>query len=81
MSESQGRIVPVHYRLLVRVFERDGFSIRRRKGDHIVMTKPGIRRPVVITSSPRMVEPMHILSNMRTAGMSRQRYFQLLDEA
>jgi predicted RNA binding protein YcfA (HicA-like mRNA interferase family) len=73
------RIVPVRYRTRVRVFEREGFSISRTKGDHIVMTKPGIRRPVVIPSSPRMVEPMLILSNMRTAGMSRQRYFQLLD--
>lgn len=80
MRPTDRRIVPVRYRTLIRIFERDGFSISRTKGDHIVMTKPGIRRPVVITSSPRMVEPMHILSNMRTAGMSRQRYFQLLDE-
>lgn len=46
-----------------------------------MMKKPGVRRPVVIKTSPRYVAVGHIRSNMRTAGMSRGRYFQLLDEA
>ncbi len=49
------RITPVDHRILVQVFEKDGFTISRRKGDHIVMTKPGNLRPVVIKSSPREV--------------------------
>ncbi len=31
------KITPVPYTKLVKVFERDGFVIRRRKGDHIIM--------------------------------------------
>ncbi len=45
-----------------------------------MMTKPGVRRPVVIKTSPRMVAVTHIRTNMRTAGMSRETYFRLLDD-
>ena len=46
-----------------------------------MMTKPGVRRPVVIKTSPGEVPVTHILTNMRTAGMSRETYFRLLDDA
>ena len=73
------RITPVDYRTLIRVFELDGFTVSRQKGDHIVMTKPGIPRPVVIKTSPRQVPVTHIRTNLATAGMSRERYFELLE--
>ena len=74
------RITPVHYRTLIRVFELDGFTVSRKKGDHIVMTKPGVPRPVVIKTSPRKVPVTHIRTNLTTAGMSRERYFELLEQ-
>jgi predicted RNA binding protein YcfA (HicA-like mRNA interferase family) len=61
------------------VFELDGFTVSRQKGDHIVMTKPGVPRPVVIKTSPRQVPVTHIRTNLATAGMSRERYFELLE--
>jgi predicted RNA binding protein YcfA (HicA-like mRNA interferase family) len=67
--------------MLIRVFELDGFTVSRQKGDHIVMTKPGVLRPVVIKTSPRKVPVMHIQSNLATAGINRERYFQLLEQA
>ncbi|RPF42649.1 putative RNA binding protein YcfA (HicA-like mRNA interferase family) [Thermodesulfitimonas autotrophica] len=73
------RITPVHYTLLVRVFECDGWKVTRQKGDHLVMTKPGAKRPLVIKTSPRLVPITHIRTNMTTAGMSRERYFEILD--
>ena len=73
------KITPVHYRILIRVFELDGFAVSRQKGDHIVMTKPGVPRPVVIKTSPRKVPVLHIRTNMTTAGISRERYFELLE--
>jgi predicted RNA binding protein YcfA (HicA-like mRNA interferase family) len=39
------KIVPIPYQELVRVFEMDGFVLKRQKGDHLIMTKPGVRRP------------------------------------
>ncbi len=74
------KITPIHYRTLVKIFELDGFAIRRQKGDHIVMTKPSVKRPVVVKTSPRKVPVTHIRTNMTTAGMSREQYFELLEQ-
>lgn len=43
------------------------------------MTKSGVKRPVVIKTSPKKVPVTHIRTNMTTAEMSRERYFELLD--
>jgi len=72
------KLTPVDYRKLIRVFELDGFRIAHRKGDHISMTKPGLLRPLVIKTSPGRVPVAHIRTNMTTAGMSRERFFDLL---
>jgi predicted RNA binding protein YcfA (HicA-like mRNA interferase family) len=64
------RITPVHYVKLVKVFELDGFAVKREKGDHMILTKPGVKRPLVIKKSPRKVPITHILTNLRTAGIS-----------
>ncbi|WP_369424675.1 type II toxin-antitoxin system HicA family toxin [Methanothrix sp.] len=74
------RITPVPYRLLVRVFELEGFTVKRQKGDHLIMTKPGVKRPLVIKTSPGEVPVTHILTNLRTAGISRERYLELLSQ-
>ncbi len=74
------KLTPVDYRKLIRVFELDGFSVAHRKGDHISLTKPGILRPLVIKCSPHKVPLAHIRTNMTTAGMSRERFFELLDQ-
>jgi predicted RNA binding protein YcfA (HicA-like mRNA interferase family) len=78
---SEKKITPTHYKVLIRVFELDGFSVRGQKGDHIIMTKPGVKRPLVIKSSPRLVPVTHIRTNMTTAGMTREQFFELLEEA
>jgi len=75
---SEQKITPTHYETLIKIFELDGFIIKRKKGDHIIMTKPGIKRPLVIKTSPRLVPVTHIRTNMTTAGMTRERFFELL---
>jgi predicted RNA binding protein YcfA (HicA-like mRNA interferase family) len=75
------KLLPVHYSTLIRIFELEGFSVRRKRGDHVIMTKPGTKRPVVIKTSPRLVPVTHIRTNMTTSGMSRERYFDLLEKA
>lgn len=68
---------PVHYSDLVKVFERDGFTFDRQSGDHLIFTKAGISRPIVIPAYREI--PVFIIKNLlRTAGMSRDRYFELL---
>jgi len=74
----QQKIVSIHYLTLIRIFESDGFGIKRQKGDHIIMTKIGVKRPLVIKTRPHHVPVTHIRTNLLTAGMSRERYFALL---
>ncbi|WP_219341338.1 type II toxin-antitoxin system HicA family toxin [Nevskia soli] len=64
---------------MIRVFAADGFRCVRTEGDHMVFTKPGITRPVVIPKYNSV--PIFIIkNNLRTAGMSRERYFELLNK-
>jgi len=74
------KITPISYQTLVKVFEAEGFMLKRQKGDHLILTKPGVRRPVVIKTSPHKTPVTHILTNLRTAGITRERYFELLDK-
>jgi predicted RNA binding protein YcfA (HicA-like mRNA interferase family) len=71
------KLSPVSYKQLRRVFEADGFHLVREEGDHMVFTKPGGIRPVVIPKYASI--PVFIIkNNLRSAGMSRDRYFELL---
>jgi len=72
------RIFPIHYQKLVRVLQQEGFVLARERGDHMIFTKQGILRPVVV---PRYAQlPVFIIKNvLRTARVSRERYFELLE--
>ena len=50
----------------------------RTKGDHLVMTKPGLARPVIIKMDKDLGEDL-IRSNMRTLGLSRKEFERLLN--
>jgi predicted RNA binding protein YcfA (HicA-like mRNA interferase family) len=64
---------------LARVFEADGFRCIREEGDHMVFTKPGVIRPVIIPKYASV--PVFIVkNNLRTSGMSRERHFELLSD-
>ena len=73
------RLTPTDWRTLVRVFEADGFTRDRTTGSHVVLSKPGVAPPVVIPKYADLGLEI-IRNNMRTAGMSRERYFELLEE-
>jgi predicted RNA binding protein YcfA (HicA-like mRNA interferase family) len=71
---------PVDFQRLVRVFEQDGFRFDRQEGDHRVYVKAGVRRPIV-TPMYRAV-PLFVIKHLPpTSGMSRERYFELLQES
>jgi predicted RNA binding protein YcfA (HicA-like mRNA interferase family) len=73
------KLSPVSYKTLAKVFEADGFRCVREEGDHMVFTKGGILRPVVIPKYSSV--PVFIIkNNLRTAGMSRDRYFEFLGQ-
>jgi predicted RNA binding protein YcfA (HicA-like mRNA interferase family) len=52
----------------------------RQEGSHRSYVKPGIPRPIVIPIYGEV--PVSIIrTNLKTAGISRQEYFRLLEEA
>ncbi|MBT9132220.1 MAG: hypothetical protein DDT33_00733 [Firmicutes bacterium] len=73
-------ITPINYQTLIKIFEVEGFTVKRQKGDHIIMTKPGVKRPVVIKTRPPEVPITHIRTNLSTAGISRERYLDILKQ-
>lgn len=73
------RITPIPTRKLRKVFEKAGFKCVRIEGDHFVYTKQGAARPVVIPNWKEI--PVFIIkNNMRTAGITREEYFSLLEK-
>jgi predicted RNA binding protein YcfA (HicA-like mRNA interferase family) len=72
------RITPIGSARLRKVFEKAGFRCVRTEGDHFVYTKEGVKRPIVIPAWPEI--PVFIIkNNLRSAGVSRQEYFRLLE--
>jgi predicted RNA binding protein YcfA (HicA-like mRNA interferase family) len=73
------RITSIPARRLRRVFELAGFACVRTEEDHHVFSKEGVSRPVVIPDYDEV--PVFIIrNNLRTAGISRDEYFQLLQK-
>lgn len=70
------RIVPIHYRKLVRVLEMERFTLVRERGDQMIFTKTGVLRPIVVPRYDAL--PVFIIKNvLRTAQISRERYLEL----
>lgn len=71
-------LAPTSWGVQVAIFEADGFTLTETKGSHMAFTRDDCPRPVIIPEhdeiSVRIIE-----SNMRAAGMSRARYFELLE--
>ena len=62
------------------VFEAEGFSFARQSGDHLIYSKLDVKRPLVIPTYDAV--PVFVIKNLiRTAGLSRDRYFALIRKA
>lgn len=71
------RFLPEHWRVVEAVFLAAGFRFARQEGSHRTYVRDGIARPVVIPAYPEV--PVFIIrNNLKTAGISRDEYFELL---
>ncbi|HEY3243145.1 MAG TPA: type II toxin-antitoxin system HicA family toxin [Phycisphaerae bacterium] len=72
------RIIPIPWRRLEKVFLAAGFKFARQEGSHRSYTKPGVLRPIVIPAYDEV--PVSIIRvNLKTAGITREEYFRLLE--
>lgn len=60
---------PIDWKELRDVCESVGCVFDRQKGDHYIMTKPGLARPIVIPRKKDLTENI-VLSVGRTLGLS-----------
>jgi predicted RNA binding protein YcfA (HicA-like mRNA interferase family) len=74
------RITPADYRVLLKIFQMFGCIYKRKKGSHHILNYPGAKRAVVIPEYDE-VDVEIIKNNMRTVGMTRVQYFELLKQA
>ncbi len=73
------KFTPTDWRTLERVFLAAGFQFARQEGSHRSYVKAGVARPVVIPVYSEV--PVFIIrNNLKTAGLSRDDYFRLLNE-
>ena len=74
------KIYPTDWRIQLKIFELFGCKYKRKQGSHHILTCPDAKRAVVIPEYDA-IDVDIIKSNMRTVGMSRDQYFDLLDKA
>jgi predicted RNA binding protein YcfA (HicA-like mRNA interferase family) len=70
---------PVDWKTLECIFLAAGFQFVRQEGSHRSYVKPGVLRPVVIPAY-RDVPVFVIRNNLKTAGLSRDDFFRLLEQ-
>jgi predicted RNA binding protein YcfA (HicA-like mRNA interferase family) len=72
------RFAPVDWKTLECVFVKAGFEFARQEGSHRAYVKAGVARPVIIPAY-REIPVFVIRANLKTAGISRDEYFELLE--
>ena len=73
------KFAPVDWKTLECIFLAAGFQFVRQEGSHRSYIKPGMARPVVIPTY-RDIPVFIIRNNLKTAGISRDEYFRLLEQ-
>lgn len=73
------KITPISYKKLIKLFELAGFIESRTSGDHIIMRKKGIPRPLVIPKK-KNIPVFIIFNNLRVARISKEEYKALSEK-
>jgi hypothetical protein len=72
------RITPLKKKKWIAFLEYIGCEfLRNVPGDHILYDRPGLKRPIVFTDD-KEISVMLIMSNLKTLGMNREEYLEIL---
>jgi len=74
------RITPIDPYKLVKILGKAGFKPVRRKGSHVILIDDRRVRIVVPIHPGRPVKPGLVRAIIREAGLTRKRYFELLEK-
>ncbi|MEA3417744.1 MAG: type II toxin-antitoxin system HicA family toxin [Thermodesulfobacteriota bacterium] len=73
------RIASTNWKIQMEIFQLNGCRYKRKKGSHHILAHPNTKRAVVILEYDE-IDIDIIKNNMRTVGMSRDEYFELLKQ-
>jgi len=72
------RITPLRWKVLDCIVLACGFTFSRQDGSHRIYSKEGCIRPLVIPAHSKDLAVSIILSNLKSAGISRDDFFKYL---
>jgi predicted RNA binding protein YcfA (HicA-like mRNA interferase family) len=72
------RLNPLPWHKLICVFEQIGYRRAGQKGSHIKLEKPGVARPLIVPKYDEVGRDI-ITNLIRTAGITREAFFSLLE--
>jgi predicted RNA binding protein YcfA (HicA-like mRNA interferase family) len=73
------KIFPTDWETQVKIFEAFGCVYQRTQSSHLIYHHPNAKRAIVIPKY-KEVGVSIIRNNMRTVGMDRETYFELLEK-
>jgi len=62
----------------VRALERCGLVVKRQSGSHVILTKPGLRRPVVVARHKVELPPRTVADIVAQAEVDRNEFLENL---
>ncbi|MBW2742165.1 MAG: type II toxin-antitoxin system HicA family toxin [Deltaproteobacteria bacterium] len=73
------KLTPTDWKTQLKIFQAYGCKYKRKKGSHHILTCPNAKRAVVIPEYNE-IDIDIIKINMRTVGMSREDYFNIIKQ-
>ena len=75
------KLTPTDWKTQLKIFQAYGCKYKRKKGSHHILTCPNAKRAVVIPEYDEIDIDIDIIKiNMRTVGMSREDYFNIIKQ-
>lgn len=61
---------------MIRALEACGLTIDRQRGSHVILTKPGLMRPVVVARHDRELRPKAIAKIIAQADVTEEEFLK-----
>ncbi len=74
------KITPINPYKLIKILGKIGFKPVRQKGSHVILMNEQKVRIIVPVHSGKKLKPGLIRTIVREAGLTREKYFKLLEE-
>jgi predicted RNA binding protein YcfA (HicA-like mRNA interferase family) len=63
---------------VVKALERLGFVVERQRGSHVVLSRPGRTRPLVVPLHRKELGPRYVAKILAQAGVSPEEFIEQL---